>query len=312
VPFDVDETTVPAPEPLAEKLPGVTAVIPAYNEELFIGSIVLKARQIVDRVIVVDDGSTDRTSELAAIAGAEVIRLDKNMGKAHALLLGLKRAQDLGSTAAVTLDGDGQHKAHEIPDVVRPVLDGKADLVIGSRFLRERQDIPAYRKMGQKTLDVFTTISSKHKCSDSQSGFRAFSKKALENLTFESNGYNIESDTITYFASKGLVIAEVPITVRYEVPHKHKKNPFAHGISVLAHIINLISYRRPLIAFGIPGFVLFVIGGITGLIVLNEYYSSTGSPFPLSLISITFLIVGLLLMIAALILNMLVIYLPKK
>ena len=184
------------------------------------------------------------------------------MGKAHALLLCLRRAQDLGSTAAVTLDGDGQHKAHEIPDVVRPVLEGRADLVIGSRYLRERPDIPTYRKVGQKTLDVFTTISSKHKCSDSQSGFRAFSKKALENLTFESDGYNIESDTITYFASKGLVIAEVPITVRYEVPHKHKMNPFAHGISVLAHIINLISYRRPLIAFGIPGFILFISGFI--------------------------------------------------
>jgi len=308
----VDEETGPTPEPSPEKLAGVTAVIPAYNEELFIGSIVLKAHLIVDHVIVVDDGSTDRTSELAIIAGAEVIRLDKNMGKAHALLLGLKRAQDLGSTAAVTLDGDGQHKAHEIPDVVRPVLEGRADLVIGSRFLRERQDIPTYRKMGQKTLDVFTTISARHKCSDSQSGFRAFSRKALENMDFASNGYNIESDTITHFASKGLVIAEVPITVRYEVPHKHKMHPFAHGLSVLAHIINLISYRRPLIAFGVPGFVLFISGIITGLIALTEYFSSTGSPFPLSLISITLLIVGLLLMIAGLILNMLVIYLPKK
>jgi len=308
----VDEVPAPTPEPSPDKLQGVTVVIPAYNEELFIGSIVLKARQIVERVIVVDDGSTDRTSELAIIAGAEVIRLDKNMGKAHALLLGLKRAQDLGSTAVVSLDGDGQHKAHEIPDVVRPVLEGRADLVIGSRFLRERQDIPTYRKMGQKTLDVFTTISARHKCSDSQSGFRAFSRKALENMDFASNRYNIESDTITQFASKGLVIAEVPITVRYEVPHKHKMNPFSHGISVLAHIINLISYRRPLIAFGIPGFVLFVVGGITGLVALNEYYSSTGSPFPLSLISITLLIVGLLLMIAGLILNLLVPMVQKQ
>jgi glycosyltransferase involved in cell wall biosynthesis len=129
----VDEATRPIPEPSAEppaeKLPGVTVVIPAYNEELFIGSIVLKARQIVDRVIVVDDGSTDRTSELATIAGAEVIRLDKNMGKAHALLLGLKRALDLGSTAAVSLDGDGQHKARDIEKVLAPLLNG-ADVVM--------------------------------------------------------------------------------------------------------------------------------------------------------------------------------------
>jgi hypothetical protein len=131
-------------------------------------------------------------------------------------------------------------------------------------------------------------------------------------MDFASNGYNIESDTITYFASKGLVIAEVPITVRYEVPHKHKKNPFAHGISVLAHIISLISYRRPLIAFGVPGFVLFVGGVLAGFIALSEYYSSTGAPYPLSLMSITFLIVGLLLMIAGLILNLLVPIMQKQ
>jgi hypothetical protein len=166
--------------------------------------------------------------------------------------------------------------------------------------------------MGQKTLDVFTTISAGHKCSDSQSGFRAFSRKALESMVFSSNGYNIESDTITHFASNGLVIAEVPITVRYKVPHKHKMNPFAHGISVLAHIINLISYRRPLIAIGIPGFVLFVFGGIIGFYAVTEYYISTNFPFPLSLISLTLLIVGLLLMIAGLILNVLVIIMKKK
>ena len=308
----MDEVIRPTPVPSTEQLSGVTAVIPAYNEELFIGSIVLKARQIVERVIVVDDGSTDRTSELAIIAGAEVIRLDKNMGKAHALLLGLKRAQDLGSTAAVTLDGDGQHNAQEIPDVVRPVLDGKADLVIGSRFLVKGNGVPAYRRAGQKALDIFTTIGSGHKSTDSQSGFRAFSKKALDNLDFSSYGYNIESDIITHFASRGLVIAEVPITVRYGMPHMHKKNAFTHGYGVLSNLVSLISYRRPLPAFGIPGFILFIIGLIASSYAFAEYYLTTKFPFTLSMISIALLILGLLLIIAGLILNVLVLIIKDK
>ena len=130
-------TTAPAAH-LQTQLTGVSVVIPAYNEELVIGSVVLKACTLVRKVIVVDDGSHDRTAEVAKLPGADVIRLDGNTGKASALLLGLKRARDLGCTAAVTLDGDGQHTTDDIGRVVRPVLDGKADLVIGSRFLGKK------------------------------------------------------------------------------------------------------------------------------------------------------------------------------
>jgi len=289
-----------------ERLKGVTVVIPAFNEELVIGSIVLKTCRVVQKVIVVDDGSKDRTAEVARYAGAEVIRLETNHGKAHALLLGLRRAHDLGCIAAVSIDGDGQHTTQDIPRVVQPVLDGKADLVIGSRFLAKKNGVPAYRRAGQRALDIFSTIGSGHKSTDSQSGFRAFSKKAMENLDFPSTGYNIESDMIAHFSQKGLVIAEVPISVRYEVPHKHKKNPIAHGLGVLMRIIDLISYRRPLIAFAIPGFILFLIGLLSGFYAFTEYYASSKFPFELSMVSTVFLILGLLLIIAGLILNALV------
>ena len=307
-----DSSPDPAQPPLIEKLKGVVVVIPSYNEELVIGSVVLKTCRIVQKVIVVDDGSKDRTAEVARYAGAEVIRLDENHGKAHALLLGLKRARDLGCTAAISIDGDGQHTTTDIPRVVQPVLDGKADLVIGSRFLVKGNGVPAHRRAGQMALDIFTTIGSGHKCTDSQSGFRAFSLKALDNLDFSSSGYSIESDMIAHFASRGLVIVEVPITVRYGMPHMHKKNAFTHGYEVLSRLIGIIGYRRPLPTFGVPGFILFIIGFVASSFAFAEYYLTTKFPFTLSMMGGICLILGLLLIITGLILNAIVILMPKK
>ena len=309
--MDQPHDTSSNPRPALKKLADVIVVIPAYKEELVIGSVVLKARQVVEKVIVVDDGSPDHTYEVATYAGAEVIRLDQNTGKAYALLLGLRRARELGCKVAVTLDGDGQHKTREIPAVVKPILEGKADLVIGSRFLGTTNGVPAYRRLGQKTLDVFTQIGSGHKCTDTQSGFRAFSQKALDNLDFPSSGYNIESDMIAHFAERGLVMVEVPITVRYEVPNKHKMNPMKHGLTVLAGIINLISYRRPLIAFGVPGFFMIVAGLLTEIWVFADLYASNTFHYILAIGSAFILILGMLLVIAGLILNALVIMLKE-
>lgn len=126
----------------------LVAVIPAYNEGLVIGSVTLQTKQHADHVIVVDDGSSDRTAETARLAGADVVRLPENAGKAKAMMTGFARARELGYDAVVMLDGDGQHDPDEIPAVAAPVLVGAADLVIGSRFLDIRAEIPAYRRAG--------------------------------------------------------------------------------------------------------------------------------------------------------------------
>jgi glycosyltransferase involved in cell wall biosynthesis len=312
----IPDSGTPATDPFDEtpvkRYPDVIVVIPAYKEELVIGSIVLKALQQVEKVIVVDDGSPDHTAEVASLGGAEVIRMESNMGKAHAMCAGLKRARELGCTAAVTLDGDGQHSTREIRQVVTPVLEGRADLVIGSRFLSTTNGVPFYRRVGQKVLDKSTEIGSGHKSTDSQSGFRAFSQRALDNLNFASTGYNIESDMIAHFASKGLTIIDVPTTVRYEVPNKHKKNAVTHGFGVLARIINLISYRRPLLAFGIPGFLMITGGLITELWVFAELYGAGIFHYVLAIGSAFILILGMLLVIAGLILNALVMILKEE
>jgi len=248
----------------------IVCVIPAYNEEIAIGSVVLETRKQCEHVIVVNDGSNDRTSEIASLAGAEVIDMPVNSGKAAALMTGLRRADNNGFKAFVMLDGDGQHDPQQIGSLADPILRGEADLVIGSRFLNGNRNIPAYRKAGQRVLNGLTNAASNLEVTDSQSGFRAMNASALANLDFYSSGYNIESDMICKFSERGLKIKEIPITPIYEVPNTHKKHPVTHGLSVMGRIISMISQNRPLLLIGVPGLVLLCVGLLFGLFSLSE------------------------------------------
>ncbi|WP_367883089.1 glycosyltransferase [Thermococcus peptonophilus] len=216
-------------------------IIPAYNEELTIGSVVALAKKYGD-VLVVDDGSKDRTSQVAQNAGAIVIRHEVNKGKGAALKTGFDYALSDGYDAVVTIDADGQHNPDEIPLLLKPILDDKADLVIGSRYLNGAKggNIPLYRRLGLWVLNTTTNVSLNGtlKITDSQSGFRAINRKALgELMKISSDGYSMESYMLVHLAEKGVRIKEVPITVRYDVPNKHKKNPLSHGFGVLAAIV---------------------------------------------------------------------------
>ncbi|MDH7509873.1 MAG: glycosyltransferase family 2 protein [Methanolinea sp.] len=300
---DTGTEDLSSPEELPKR---IIAVIPAYNEELTIGTVVLATRQYVDHVIVVDDGSTDRTARIATLAGAEVLENSINLGKAQALMKGFARARHYGPLAVVMLDADGQHNPAEIPELAKPVLSGKADMVVGSRFLNGTNRIPKYRVLGQKTLDLATKVGSGIPCTDSQSGFRVLGRRALANLDFYSEGYNIESDMLAHFAGRGLTVAEVPIGITYDVTNGHKKHALAHGLDVLGHIIGIIGYRRPLITFGIPGAVMTFLGAGMSVYTVTELY--TGGTFHSIMFvgGITLLILGLLLVTTSLILNSLV------
>jgi glycosyltransferase involved in cell wall biosynthesis len=293
-------------------LPGVCAVIPAYNEELTIGSVVLQTKPYVDCVIVIDDGSTDNTEHVAKLAGAEVIMISPNSGKAYAILLGLLRAREQGCDAVVMLDSDGQHSARDIPKVAVPALKGDADLVIGSRSLQQNDSIPFYRRIGQKTLDFLTNVSTGNPVTDSQSGFRALSRRALDFLYFTSEGYNLESDMIAHFTKNGLIIREVPIGVRYDVPNQHRRNPVAQGVEILSRLVTLIGYRRPLLAFGIPGFILMAGGLGIEIWVFSVFFSSGDFHYIIGLGSAFVLILGMLLAITGLLLNTLVLIMKER
>lgn len=239
----------------------VVVLVPAYNEELTISMVVMLAKKHSSHVIVIDDGSQDRTRVLAEMAGAEVLSHSVNKGKAAALMTGFARARELNPKVTVIIDADGQMDPELIPKVAEPVLNGEADLVIGSRYIgRNGTDTPKHRRVGQTVLNKATAVGADVEVTDSQSGYRALSPKALENTNFNSDQFTIESEMISYFSEIGLRIAEVPVTVRYDVPNGHKQKPLEHGLSVLGGVISFIGYRRPLLVFGVPGLTFFIVG----------------------------------------------------
>jgi glycosyltransferase involved in cell wall biosynthesis len=283
--------------------PMIIAAIPAYNEETAIGSVVLRAQRHVDKVIVIDDGSTDATGAIAELAGAEVIRHERNLGKGMALRNIFLRAREMDAGILVCLDGDGQHNPDEIPRLLAAIKNGEADMVIGSRFLDIHSDIPRYRRAGQMVLTSLTNSISSSKVTDSQSGFRAFSKKAIDSIPLEESGIGIESSMQRAADDTGLRIAEVPITCRYDIEHASKMGSVRHGFTVINTLLKIVEERRPLFVFGSVGFGLVIAGVAMGLWVVEVWNATKEFAIGTSLIGILLLIVGILSIFVGLMLH---------
>jgi len=283
--------------------PKVIAAIPCLNEERCIGSVVIKAKQYVDSVIVIDDGSTDATPEIAVLAGASVYQHGQNRGYGVAIRNALSKGRELEADILVILDGDGQHDPGDIPKLVAPILNGEADIVIGSRFLGQGSKPPFFRRQGQRVITAFTNLGSGQKVTDSQSGFRAYSAKALKELDLSESGMSVASEMQFAISKAGLKVAEVPIEVSYMGMGKPKRSPLGHGVNVLSRVLVLFSLKQPLLLFGLPGLALLTAGLVIGARVLSIYSDTKELAIGNALGTILLCLAGLLSIFVALMLQ---------
>ena len=277
--------------------------MPAYNEEKYIGSVVLQARQFADEVVVVDDGSSDNTAQIARLAGATVVQHKENSGYGATVQTVLAEAKKRDPEVLVLLDADGQHNPEEITSLVNAISAG-SDVAIGSRKIKN-ENIPAYRRFGQNVISFFTRVLSRSTLSDTESGFRAFSRKAISVLEPKERGMAISAETISEATAKGLKITEVPISAIY-TGDGSTLNPLKHGVSVLNRVIVMISERRPLLFFGTAGGISIILGIAAGVMVLRAFFTINELAVGTAMVAILLITVGVLFIFAGVILNVLV------
>jgi glycosyltransferase involved in cell wall biosynthesis len=289
----------------------ITIGLPAYNEEKNIASVITKLKKITDSIIVCDDGSSDMTSEISKNLGAVVISHKKNMGYGAALRTIFQKSVELDSDILVTFDADGQHRIEDINKILQPLENNEADVVIGSRFLDNESKIPNYRKIGIKVITKVTNASLKKKLTDSQSGFRAYNKQALTQISPSEMGMGISTEILIKASSKGLRIAEIPIIVLYH-DDTSTHNPVSHGTSVLVSTIKFTSIEHPLKFYGIPSIIFLIIGSAFTYSAVQYYVEIGRLNTNLTLIGAGAILIGLVLLIAAILLYSLVSIVREK
>ncbi len=290
----------------------ITIGIPAFNEEKNIASIITKLKKISDSIIVCNDGSSDMTEEIAKEMGVNVISHSKNLGYGAAIRSLFEKAREMELDCLVTFDADNQHRIEDINSVFQPISDGAADIVIGSRFLGEKtDDIPNYRKAGIKLITKVTNLSIKEKLTDSQSGFRAYNKKALEAILVSDEGMGVSTEILIKGSNLGLKIAEVPIKVHYE-GETSTHHPVSHGTSVIVSTLKFTSISHPLKFWGIPGIILLGFGFIFMFISLQNLGYDRDIFTNYALVGIGGLVLGSVMMMTAAILYTIVSVVREK
>lgn len=278
------------------------ACIPAFNEEIPIVDVIKKSLNYVDRVIVCDDGSSDLTSNNAKTAGAIVLKHEKNMGKGHAMKTLFNYAKDVDADVVVTIDGDGQFLPEQIENLIKPILENNFDIVIGNRF-SDSKEMPSYRKAGNKMLDKITKLAAELPFSDTQSGFRSYSKKAIQSISFSTNGFGVDSEILVDAVNKGLKITEKKVTVLYNTGEKTStKDPVSHSMSVIASLLELIAIHHPLKYLGIPGMILLIIGLGFAMYAISNFNETGNFSLPSILTAMSSLIIGLILLLMSVVL----------
>ena len=272
-------------------------LIPCYNEEETIATVINRIPKDlahIDEVVtlVVDDGSSDRTAELAKEAGALVICHSQNRGVGSAFTTGLQQALAMGADIMVNIDADGQFSPDEIPRLIAPILTKQADFVSGDRFtdpngkIRKPQNMPMIKYYGNLWMAKLISLLSKHRFTDVSCGFRAYSREAMLWLNL-SGKFTYTQESFLDFAYKGLNIKTIPVQVKYfpERESKVASNLFQYMIRTMKIILRSYRDYSPMRFFGWLGLVPFVLGSAAGIFMLI-FYINNGSFTPYKFVGI--------------------------
>ena len=290
----------------------LVVTIPAYNEENTIGKVIKEVPREIEgiekvEVLVINDGSTDNTVRVAKEAGADrIVGFKENKGLAPAFRLGLETALEMGADIIVNTDADFQYDQKQIPDLIRPILDGEADIVLGSRFKGWIEHMPIQKRIGNKIATWVTRIASGYPVSDAQTGFRAFTRETALRLNIMSD-YTYVQETILQAVNNGMVIKEIPVNFRKrEGKSRLISNIFSYAKRGAPIILRTYRDYNPLKVFSLIGGIITLLGLLMGLRVLVHYFK-TGmvTPYlPSAVLTVVLLVVGLQVIILGLIADM--------
>lgn len=202
----------------ADKKLKAIAIIPALNEEKNIGSVLLQLKSIESKIdiVVIDDGSTDRTAEVASNLGVAVVTLPFNLGIGGAVQTGFKYALRKGYDIAIQVDADGQHNPLEIEKLIKPIVQGKADVVIGSRYISEGEyKTPGLRRLGMVIFSKVNSLIVRKEITDNTSGFRAYNRKAIEFLSQNYPSDFPEAEAVVILGRNHFKLLEIPVNMRH-------------------------------------------------------------------------------------------------
>lgn len=280
--------------------------IPAFNEEKSIASVIKEIpRDIADevKVVVIDDGSIDKTVEVAKEAGAdEVISFKQNRGLGSAFRTALETALEMDADILVNIDADNQYDPNEIPQLIKPIIDEGVDMVLGSRFKGSIEEMPLQKRIGNMLATKATSFASGLPVSDAQTGFRAYSREAIHRLNMRSD-YTYVQETIIQAANKGLKITEIPCTFRMRGHGDSRliSSIFSYAKNAIAIILRTYLRYRPLKVFLYVGGFIFFLGFLAGLrALINFMQTGQVGYYPSTILSAVLLILGFQIIILGL------------
>jgi glycosyltransferase involved in cell wall biosynthesis len=286
----------------------VMVCIPTYNAESTVAEAVKQCKKFADLVLVINDGSSDNSATVAKEAGAEVLTHKINLGYGGAIKSGLTEALKRKAKVTITFDADLQHDPKDLLKVIEPIISKQADIVIGSRFLEESDDVKSYRKFGIKLITKLVNSFSGTNIKDAESGLRSYGYDALKKIvpSLETEGMGMSAEILLKAAVSKLKILEVPRKEMYpDNVQTSSQNPLKHGLTVISTILKLIIETKPLTAFGIPSLFFFILSGICSFFVIEFYNDLSRLPVGLTLFTITMLTMGFFFMLAGVILYVL-------